>query len=105
MYDLNDYVVIISPAIEDEVWRGDVEVKIAWNGDNDLEQEDHSMMLHVTHMLAAALELAETDENVAHRLTNIVKNRLEAEDDDEVVVEREDGNVIRINFGNTQGSA
>ena len=37
MYDLNDYVVIISPALEEDVWRGDVEVKIAWSADNDLE--------------------------------------------------------------------
>ena len=26
VYDLNDYVVIISPALEEDVWRGDVEV-------------------------------------------------------------------------------
>ncbi len=106
MYDLNDYVVIVSPTVEDGAWMGDVEVKIAWNGDNDLDDNDHSMMLHVTHMLAAALELAEVDENVAHRLTNIVKIRSEDEDEDQAVdIEREDGNVIRINFGKTQGSA
>ena len=47
MYDLNDYVVIISPALEEDVWRGDVEVKIAWSADNDLEEED-TMLLHNT---------------------------------------------------------
>ena len=106
MYDLNDYVVIVSPTVEDDTWQGDVEVKIAWNGDNDLDDSDHSMMLHVTHMIAAALELAEVDETVAERLTKIVKVRCREEDDDQSVdIEREDGNVIRINFGKTQGSA
>lgn len=105
MYDLNDYVVIISPSIEDGSWMGDVEVKIAWNGDNDLELEDHSMMLHVTHMIAAALELAEVDEIVAQRLTNIVKVRCDDEDDQSVDIQQDDGNVIKINFGKTQGSA
>lgn len=85
---------------------GDVEVKIAWNGDNDLEGDDHTMMLHVTHMLAAALELAEVDDVVAQRLTNIVKVRCEAEEDEQTVdIEKDDGNVIRLNFGKTQGSA
>ena len=106
MYDLNDYIVIISPAMEDEVWRGDVEVKIAWSADNDLEQEDHTMLLHVTHMLAAALELAEDNDSFALMLSEIVKRRLEEQDNpDEVVVEQEDGNVVRVNFGKTLGSA
>ena len=106
MYDLNDYVVIISPAMEDDVWAGDVEVKIAWSADNDLEQEDHTMLLHVTHMLAAALELAEDNDSFALMLSNIVKRRLEEQDNpDEVVVEQEDGNVVRVNFGKTLGSA
>lgn len=105
MYDLNDYVVIISPAMEDEVWRGDVEVKIAWSADNDLEDEDHTMLLHVTHMLAAALELAEDNDSFAVMLSNIVKRRLEQQDADDVVVEQEDGNVVRVNFGKTLGSA
>ena len=85
MYDLNDYVVIVSPTVEDDTWQGDVEVKIAWNGDNDLDDSDHSMMLHVTHMIAAALELAEVDETVAERLTKIVKVRCREEDDDQSV--------------------
>ena len=86
MYDLNDYIVIISPAMEDDVWAGDVEVKIAWSADNDLEQEDHTMLLHVTHMLAAALELAEDNDNFALMLSNIVKRRLEEQNSDDVVI-------------------
>ena len=105
MYDLNDYIVIISPAMEDEVWRGDVEVKIAWSADNDLEQEDHTMLLHVTHMLAAALELAEDNDSFALMLSNIVKKRLEEQGSDDVVIKQEDGNVVRVNFGKTLGSA
>ena len=105
MYDLNDYIVIISPAMEDEVWRGDVEVKIAWSADNDLEQEDHTMLLHVTHMLAAALELAEDNDSFARMLSEIVKRRLEEQNSDDVVIEQEDGNVVRVNFGKTLGSA
>ena len=105
MYDLNDYIVIISPAMEDEVWRGDVEVKIAWSADNDLEQEDHTMLLHVTHMLAAALELAEDNDSFALMLSNIVKKRLEEQHSDDVVIEQKDGNVVRVNFGKTVGSA
>lgn len=105
MYDLNDYIVIISPAMDDEVWRGDVEVKIAWSADNELEQEDHTMLLHVTHMLAAALELAEDNDNFARMLSEIVKRRLEEQNSDDVVIEQEDGNVVRVNFGKTLGSA
>jgi len=105
LYDLNDYIVIISPAMEDEVWRGDVEVKIAWSADNDLEQEDHTMLLHVTHMLAAALELAEDNDSFARMLSEIVKRRLEEQNSDDVVIEQEDGNVVRVNFGKTLGSA
>lgn len=105
MYDLNDYIVIISPAMEDEVWRGDVEVKIAWSADNDLEQEDHTMLLHVTHMLAAALELAEENNSFALMLSSIVKKRLDEQGSDDVVIEQEDGNVVRVNFGKTLGSA
>ena len=105
MYDLNDYVVIISPAMEEDVWAGDVEVKIAWSADNELEQEDHTMLLHVTHMLAAALELAEDNDNFARMLSEIVKRRLEEQNSDDVVIEQEDGNVVRVNFGKTLGSA
>ena len=105
VYDLNDYVVIISPALEEDVWRGDVEVKIAWSADNDLEEEDHTMLLHVTHMVAAALELAEQNDSFARTLTSIVERRLSSEDEDDVVVKREDGNVVRVNFGKTLGSA
>lgn len=105
MYDLNDYIVILSPAMEDDVWAGDVEVKIAWSADNDLEQEDHTMLLHVTHMLAAALELAEDNDNFALMLSNIVKRRLEEQNSEDVVIEQEDGNVVRVNFGKTLGSA
>ena len=105
MYDLNDYIVIISPAMEEDVWAGDVEVKIAWSADNELEQEDHTMLLHVTHMLAAALELAEDNDNFARMLSEIVKRRLEEQNSDDVVIEQEDGNVVRVNFGKTLGSA
>ena len=91
--------------MEDDVWAGDVEVKIAWSADNDLEQEDHTMLLHVTHMLAAALELAEDNDNFALMLSNIVKRRLEEQNSEDVVIEQEDGNVVRVNFGKTLGSA
>ena len=91
--------------MDDEVWRGDVEVKIAWSADNELEQEDHTMLLHVTHMLAAALELAEDNDNFARMLSEIVKRRLEEQNSDDVVIEQEDGNVVRVNFGKTLGSA
>ena len=105
MYDLNDYIVIISPAMEEDIWAGDVEVKIAWSADNDLEEEDHTMLLHVTHMLAAALELAEENDSFALMLSNIVKKRLDEQGSDDVVIEQEDGNVVRVNFGKTLGSA
>ena len=35
----------------------------------------------------------------------IVKRRLEEQDSDDVVIEQEDGNVVRVNFGKTLGSA
>lgn len=105
MYDLNDYILIVSPIMEADGWRGDVEVKIAWSADNQLDDEDHTMLLHVTHMLAAGLELAEDNDSFAQMLSNIVKRRLNQENEDDVLIEQEDGNVVRVNFGKTLGSA
>lgn len=106
MYELNDYVVIVTPNMEaNDEWGGEVEVKIAWNADNQLDNEDHMMMVHVTHMLAASLELAETDNAFAKQLTDVVERRLRDEAEEETIVESTDGNVIRINFNKTAGTA
>ena len=108
--DANEYGVFLKPTFDDGEWTGEVEVQIAFADENDLDDEGHEVLVQVVAMMAASVELMETDHEIANRLMNIVDRRYPQEQKSEIsqlTTDVEvDGNVIRFDFNSkTKGSA
>ena len=72
-----DFVIRITPFIEDNVWDGDVQVTLVSSEDNPLDEEDFAYMSHLCSMLCATIPVIEEDEYVRDTLHHYVMNRLE----------------------------
>ena len=110
--DANEYGVFLKPTFDDGQWTGEVEVQIAFADENDLDDEGHEVLVQVVAMMAASVELMETDHEIANRLMNIVDRRYPQEEEQQseksqLTTDFEvNGNVIRFDFNSkTKGNA
>lgn len=106
--DKNQFGVFLTPTLVEGEWTGEVEVNLAFADNNDLDDDCNEMMVQVIAMMAASVELMETDRAIADRLMDIVDRRYPQSSEKEQLTKdiEIDGNVIRFDFStNTKGNA
>jgi hypothetical protein len=108
----NDFVVRIRPTVVDSEWTGEIDVAIMTSGDCDLDDESYSQMMHFTKMMCATVPLMELNSQMRELAHAFVMEHVDTdpspviEEESQLVVTKEDGNVVHLNFGTrTKGSA
>ncbi len=104
----NQFGVFLNPTMKDGEWTGEVEVNLAFADSNDLDDDSNDILVQVITMMAASIELMETDHEIANRLLSIVDRRYpEPSRKKQLTKDIEiDGNVIRFDFNSkTKGNA
>lgn len=106
--DKNQFGVFLTPTLVEGEWTGEVEVNLAFADNNDLDDDCNEMLVQVIAMMAASVELMETDSAIADRLMDIVDRRYPQSSEKEQLTKdiEIDGNVIRFDFNSkTKGNA
>ena len=107
-----DFVIRVRPTEVDGEWTGEVDISIISQADNPLNDEGYTQLMHFCKMMCATIPIMEQDEslrNLVHTyVMEVVDNEDEdmLEDDNDIIITREDGNVVHLSFGSkTKGSA
>ena len=107
-----DFVIRVRPTEVDGEWTGEVDISIISQADNPLNDEGYTQLMHFCKMMCATIPIMEQDEslrNLVHTyVMEVVDNEDEdmLEDDSDIIITREDGNVVHLSFGSkTKGSA
>tara|TARA_R100001440_G_scaffold64706_2_gene85372 strand:- start:662 stop:1015 length:354 start_codon:yes stop_codon:yes gene_type:complete len=111
--DDEDFVIRVRPSIDGEEWTGEIDISIISQGDNPLNDESYGQVMHFCKMMCATVPIMEQDEAIRNMVHSYVMEVVENdtivfdEDEDEgLIVTKEDGNVVHLNFGSkTKGSA
>lgn len=106
--DKNQFGVFLNPTMKDGEWTGEIEVNLAFADNNDLDEDSNEVLVQLIAMMAASIELMETDHDIANRLHNIVDRRYpQPREKQQLTKDIEiDGNVIRFDFNSkTKGNA
>ena len=110
--DEGDFVIRVRPTEVDGEWTGEVDISIISQADNPLNDEGYTQLMHFCKMMCATIPIMEQDEslrNLVHTyVMEVVDNEDEdmLEDDSDIIITREDGNVVHLSFGSkTKGSA
>lgn len=110
--DETDFVIRVRPTEVNGEWTGEVDISIISQADNPLNDEGYTQLMHFCKMMCATIPLMEQDDalrNLVHTyVMEVVDSDYEdvVEDDDEVIITKEDGNIVHLSFGsNTKGSA
>lgn len=109
----DDFIVRIRPTVVDKEWTGEVDIAIVTSAHNQLDDESFNQMIHFTKMMCATVPMMEYDEEMRDYVHNYVMEELDnmmeemvEHDDQEVVITKEDGNIVRLSFGSkTKGNA
>jgi len=100
MIEPNDVHLILSPALKDGEWEGDMKLTIAHAGFPDMSDDDAETMMYAAYKLAASMPFCISNSDVSERLEEYTAELLDEEMEHHkkgAVVERE-GNVITLNF-------
>ena len=107
-----DFVIRVRPTVNDGEWTGEVDISIIAGADNPLNDEGYSQLMHFCKMMCSTVPIMEQDEtirNLVHTyVMEVVDNDTDyvLEEDDDVIITKEDGNVVHLSFGSkTKGSA
>ena len=110
--DEGDFVIRVRPTEVDGEWTGEIDISIISQAGNPLDDEGYTQVMHFCKMMCATVPLMEADEglrNLVHSYVMEVVDREDedvVEDDDGVIITKEDGNVVHLSFGSkTKGSA
>ena len=110
--DDEDFVIRVRPSLDGEEWTGEIDISIISQGSNPLNDENYGQVMHFCKMMCATVPIMEQDEtirNLVHTyVMEVVDKDVEdvVEDDDDIIVTKEDGNVVHLSFGSkTKGSA
>jgi len=111
-FEPNDFVIRLRPHIIEEVWNGDVDISIMWDGSNDLSEEDFVNFMHLTKMVCASVPLMEDNPKLRGDISDFVYgsyndlgNDTESPQKQPEIVDRQ-GNVVYLSFNTkTKGSA
>lgn len=110
--DENDFVIRVRPAVLEAEWTGEIEISIISSAGNSVNDEGYAQLMHFCKMMCATIPIMEQDEtirNLVHTyVMEVVDNDSDyvLEEDDDVIITKEDGNVVHLSFGSkTKGSA
>ena len=110
--DEGDFVIRIRPTEIDGEWTGEVDISIISQANNPLNDEGYTQVMHFCKMMCASIPLMEMDENLRNLVHNYVMEVVDKDDDDVVeddegvIITKEDGNVVHLSFGSkTKGNA
>lgn len=95
-FDPNDFIIRISPVMEDGEWNGDINVGQVTTEINNLSDTDYTHLSILTDMLVSAIPLMEQDNEVRNKLYKLAQEQF-GENDKPVITERK-GNVVKVNF-------
>ena len=107
----DDFVIRIRPTHIDGEGTGALDISIISQAGNDLNDEGYSQVMHFCKMMCASVPLMEIDEKLRNLIHSYVMEVVDKEDDtmiddDDIIVTKEDGNVVHLSFGSkTKGSA
>jgi len=108
-----DFVIRVRPTASGDEWTGEIDISIISQGDNPLSDESYGQVMHFCKMMCATVPIMERDETVRDMVHNYVMEVVDREtvifeedEDDSLIITKEDGNVIHLSFGSrTKGSA
>jgi len=107
-----DFVIRIRPTVNNAEWTGEIDISIISSAGNPLDDEGYSQVMHFCKMMCATVPIMEADEsirNLVHTyVMEVVDNASDyvLEEDEDVIITKEDGNVVHLSFGSkTKGSA
>ena len=111
-FEDEDFVIRVRPSLNGDDWTGEIDISIISQASNPLNDEGYNQVMHFCKMMCATVPIMEQDEtirNLVHTYVMEVVDRettVVAEDEDELGITKEDGNVVHLNFGSkTKGSA
>ena len=102
-FDPNDYIIRLSPFLDKKGdWTGELMVGSVTTDDNNMSDNDHYQLMHLTQMVCASITAMEEDEEVRQILTDIVDDAQEEMKEVEVTAEKKivavDDNIINVKF-------
>ena len=110
--DEGDFVIRIRPTEIDGEWTGEIDISIISQANNPLDDEGYTQLMHFCKMMCATIPLMEANQELRELVHTYVMEVVDREDedmleDDEgVIITKEDGNVVHLSFGSkTKGSA
>jgi len=109
----DDFVIRVRPFTDGEEWTGEIDISIISSPGNSLNDESYGQLMHFCKMMCSTVPIMEHDETVRNMVHNyvleVVDNEPEdmvEEDDQEITITQEDGNVVRLDFSSkTKGNA
>ena len=111
-FEDEDFVIRVRPSLNGDDWTGEIDISIISQASNPLNDEGYNQVMHFCKMMCATVPIMEQDEtirNLVHTYVMEVVDRettVAVEEEDELVITKEDGNVVHLNFGSkTKGSA
>ena len=104
-FDPNDYIIRLSPFLDKKGdWTGELMVGTVTTDDNNMSDNDHYQLMHLTQMVCASITAMEEDEEVRQILTDIVDDAQEEMKEVEVTAEKKivavdvEDNIINVKF-------
>ena len=108
----DDFVIRVRPFTKGEQWTGEIDISIISSPDNMLDDESYGQLMHFCKMMASTVPIMEADENIRNLVHTYVMEVVDNEpedmieqDDQEIVITHEDGNVVRLNFNSKTGGS
>jgi len=96
-FDPNDFIIRISPVMEDGVWNGDINVGQVTTDLNNLSDTEYTHLSILTDMLVSAIPLMELDNEFRQKLYKLAMEQFGDDSTKPVITERK-GNVVKVNF-------
>jgi DNA-binding transcriptional ArsR family regulator len=94
-FDPNDFIIRISPIMENDEWNGEINVGQVSAGENTLKDTDYAHLSVLTEMLICAIPLIEKDDNIRKELYRLAEEQF---GEDRPRVTKREGNVLNVNF-------
>tara|TARA_R100001440_G_scaffold47379_1_gene67127 strand:+ start:357 stop:704 length:348 start_codon:yes stop_codon:yes gene_type:complete len=110
-FEDEDFIIRIRPGLDGVEWTGEIDISIIAQSTNPLDDEGYGQLMHFCKMMCSTVPIMEQQESIRNLVHNYVlevvdKDNEEVLEDDEIVITKEDGNVIHLSFGSkTKGSA
>ena len=111
-FEDEDFVIRVRPSLNGDDWTGEIDISIISQANNPLNDEGYNQVMHFCKMMCATVPIMEQDETIRNLVHTYVMEIVDkettvvVEEEDELVITKEEGNVVHLNFGSkTKGSA